>query len=472
MDAVRIGYSALDLTSGRILPSPSKRQSPNTPTDHIPKTKNSVCNDKNWFEPDLFTFQSNITDIDDESIPIGAVQGIGTVNLPVVQTLNSTEGKNILNRLNIANVLFVPSAEANILCARQGMGNLTITPAWGSESHLFSGVLKTAGSPDIVALLEPRPSVVYLERIMLAPESAMGGGPHLAKSRLYPATTPAQLMVRWPDSERKRIEALKQSRMTPKKAVLPIGPPRNQNILSADMAPLNVKEKAYIRKRYNCDEFQLMKRYGFDPKKEESRQRARCAFRVRMGNMVDDPPPAVITKSQNKNSFFEDKLNHKPQPKVKRKVLDVELERRREAQRQVIRARQDELLAASDETLARHDTIDDKNKVDREVTSLSGGRPTAMELFYPQEAESRKDNTAATEHSKSPLPSEDTDMTSTAADDMGSLSDADELAYIWAATPFAEVTCRPLYNPNEEDDDQEKFRQDYFFSSLQRDWKD
>lgn len=266
MDSVQTGYSVLAPTTSSsrslICPPTSFRTS-------LTNT-NSICNDRKWFEKVGFKeFQSFIATPDARTIPIARVKGVGTVIIPVIDTMiNNIDGRGVESSgpLALANVLFVPNSRCNILCSVIGEGTdqrtderVMFFPAEPDTLHFCLGELRMYPSGHFLAYIEPA-DPLGLKRIML--NKTIG----LAESNLYDATTPDSLAMHWPDKQREEIE--KDIKAKAEKDIME--------------APLKKREHTWLRKTYKATFAEYMMSAGLDFDNPEDQNKVRWGIRQRM----------------------------------------------------------------------------------------------------------------------------------------------------------------------------------------------
>lgn len=122
------------------------------------------------------------------------------------------EGKACVHgAIKLRDVAFVPSSPVNIISAHSYPGSEKLVELHGKSPTMempIGGVLQSvkARTIPVVAFIHPT-SAWGFNRIMISPEPF---GPVLAKSRLFPATTPESLALWWPEEPYLRFIHLRE----------------------------------------------------------------------------------------------------------------------------------------------------------------------------------------------------------------------------------------------------------------------
>ncbi|QYS92762.1 hypothetical protein H0G86_000160 [Trichoderma simmonsii] len=243
----------------------------------------NICNDRRWFTE--FTPFKSVTSS-------GAVEGVGTVNLPVKRDPDM-RGPQAHHVLRLTNVLYTPSSDFNIL----GQPLFELAPQLTLRSTPKSRGTLDGEDGNPIAFFSPN-APLYCLRLSGPPI-----GPRLAPTKFEPG----QLYfvgTSWPDSERARWNRRGQPDEAAKtKPRQPVGrQPVGQQ-------PYTAEEKAWLKKHYQ-GEFKFLMSYGLSIYDEEDREEGRAIMRALVSPGEDDDEEEEDKEKEEEEEDKDDNFNH------------------------------------------------------------------------------------------------------------------------------------------------------------------
>lgn len=247
----------------------SKIQSPQRISPFL--NRRSTCKDRGWFT-DYHPFQSVAGSIytDTHDTP---VVGVGVVKIPVKTSPNLT-GPKAHGTLILRDVLHCPLAVCNIVGLPAPFKQDYIFQLGGNRNGKSEGAIRDRRGR-AVAYFAPGKRLYQL-RLSGPPIGPVVGSSALKKEGIY------MLNMRWPESERARWQAYKQSQVDRPKKITSKEHADNDNLLHQETnPPYTDYEKQWLKVHYG-GEYNFLKNLGLSIFKEEDREEGRDITRELM----------------------------------------------------------------------------------------------------------------------------------------------------------------------------------------------